>query len=725
MIELLDYQKRAVERLRVNFNDAFRSKNPENIIFQSPTGSGKTVMTSELIKEIARSFKDKISFVWISVRALHEQSKEKLETYYKDDQLIKCSYFEDLEDKQIGSNEILFLNWHSINMSDKNILMKPNETETDLISIINNTREEGRKIILIIDESHHTAKSERSIDLILNKLKPEVTIEVSATPHITQNVNYKYSVLLSDVKDEEIIKSEIAINPDFMDLKEAEKSADEIILSKSLEKREELAKLYKKEKTKINPLMLIQLPDGKSGDEKKEEIINFLQKKEITFNNGKLAIWLADNKEKINKENIEKEDNEAEVLIFKQAPALGWDCPRASILVVFRESKSFKFTIQTVGRIMRMPERKYYNSDELNKGFVFTNLPNITITEDYAKNYITIFESRRREVYNGVSIPSIYMKRYREKTRLSGEFAKIFKKIALDFKLKEKIVEVSSDVVSPIIADGKITDIDKIGEISKEGQINLKLSDFEIFKKFDKFCYDLCTPYAPADSSGRIKTALYNFIEEEFDIKKYSVEAQKLILGRENVSKIFAVIGLTKNKYKEYVETLGERRESILTSKWEVPTVDRYKENANKENHPKSIMDPFFSTKIWGPEAIFMEALDNSNKVIWWYKNGEREKKYLSIPYIDEKNKEWGFYVDFIVKFKDGTIGLFDTKQGSTAKNAGPKAVALQKYIKKYKKLKIWGGIIVPSSQNLLMINENKEYEYDSNLTKFRLLEEI
>ena len=270
MIELLDYQARAVKRLKVNFDDAFRSSGPENIIFQSPTGSGKTVMTSELLKELAKNYGDKLSFVWISVRALHEQSKEKIEVYYEDNELIKCSYYDDLEDKQIGPNEILFLNWHSINMSDKNILMKPNEADSDLGSIIENTRNEDRKIVLIIDESHHTAKSEKSIDLILDKLKPEVTIEVSATPHINQNVNYKYSVPLDDVKDEEVIKSEIAINPDFMDLKKEEKSADEVIITKALEKREELAKFYIKEKTKINPLILIQLPDGSVGNEKKE-----------------------------------------------------------------------------------------------------------------------------------------------------------------------------------------------------------------------------------------------------------------------------------------------------------------------------------------------------------------------------------------------------------------------------------------------------------------------
>ena len=70
--------------------------------------------------------------------------------------------------------------------------------------------------------------------------------------------------------------------------------------------------------------------------------------------NNKLAIWLSG--EHINKEDVEKQDSEVEVLLFKQAIALGWDCPRAQILVLFREWHSPIFSIQTVGRIMRMPE---------------------------------------------------------------------------------------------------------------------------------------------------------------------------------------------------------------------------------------------------------------------------------------------------------------------------------------------------------------------------------
>jgi len=88
-----------------------------------------------------------------------------------------------------------------------------------------------------------------------------------------------------------------------------------------------------------------------------------------------LAIYLSEGKR--NLENISKNGNEAEVLIFKQAIALGWDCPRAYILVLFREWHSANFSIQTVGRILRMPETQHYaENEELNKGYVYTNIAN-------------------------------------------------------------------------------------------------------------------------------------------------------------------------------------------------------------------------------------------------------------------------------------------------------------------------------------------------------------
>ncbi|OIO62618.1 hypothetical protein AUJ69_02670 [Candidatus Woesearchaeota archaeon CG1_02_47_18] len=725
MIELRDYQKKAVESFKAKVQNVLNTPDNEVVIFQAPTGSGKTVMVSEMLKQLVKDNHKKYSFVWVSVRMLHEQSKEKLEKYYEDDRLLQCSYFEDLEDRKIGENEILFINWHSINKKDINIYIRENEQDNNLNAIIQNTKEEGRETILIIDESHHTASSEKSKELI-ETIGPKVTIEVSATPHLKDNVSEIEKVHISQVKAEEMIKSEIAVNPEFLDIKIGTKSSDELIIEQALKKREELAKLYEKEGSNINPLVLIQLPDKKGNlINKRDDVIKILKDKfKITEENGKLAVWLSEEKTD-NLANIDKNENEVEVLVFKQAIALGWDCPRAQILIIFRESKSFTFTIQTIGRIMRMPELKYYNEEDLNKGYVFTNLPNIEITEDYAKDYVTVYEAKRdSKLYKDISLSSIFLKRQRERTRLSGRFGDIFMKVAEETNLQKKITAKPSRIVSPIIADGRIVNIDQLGEIERKGQIEVQLNPAELQQLFDKFITDNCTPYAPSDSSDRMKTALYNFFTQKYKIKKFDPQAQRIVLGKENVQAFVDSINLAKERYKkEVVEQLNEKRERKETPKWEIPVIISYNSRYSKEEHPISIMKPFYTKKPSEPERKFIELLNKSKKVKWWFKNGETEAKYFAVPYTDENEIERAFYVDFIVQFADGSIGLFDTKSGMTAKDAGPRAEGLQKYFKKNKDKKVWGGIAI-FVNGTWRYNEKEKYEYNPNdLSSWKILE--
>jgi type III restriction enzyme len=726
-MNLKDYQKQAVETLKVNMENALRSSENGNVIFQAPTGSGKTVMVSQLLREIVKGRKDdkKFSFVWVSVRMLHEQSKEKLEKYYEDDRLLQCSYFEDLEDRKIGENEILFINWHSINKKDINIYVRENEQDNNLNSIIQNTKEEGREIILIIDESHHTASSEKSKELI-EVISPKVTIEVSATPHLKENISGWVKVNLSDVKAEEMIKSEITVNPEFLELKIGTKTSDEVVIEQALKKREELVKKYKKEGSDINPLVLIQLPDQKGNlINKKDDVLQILKDKfKITEENGKLAVWLSEEKTET-LANVEKNDNEVEVLVFKQAIALGWDCPRASILVIFRESKSFTFTIQTIGRIMRMPELKYYDEEELNQGFVFTNLPDIEITEDYAKDYVTIYEAKRdNSLYKDISLPSYYMKRQRERTRLSGEFGKIFMKVAEEMNLKKKITAEPSKIVSPIIADGKIIDIDKAGEIEHKGQIDIQLNEIELRQAWDRFITQNCTPYAPADSSDRMKTAVYQFFKEKYKLDKYNPRVQRIVLGKENVQAFVDAINLAKEEYKiKIVEKLSEVKEKKEVEKWEVPIMISYNSRYKSEEHSKSIMKPFYTAKPSEPETKFIELLNKANNVKWWFKNRETEIKYFAVLRTDG----FTFYPDFLVCFKDGSIAILDTKSGRTAEtqDAGPRAEGLQKYIKEQKKKgkKIWGGIAIYVNRTW-RYNDKEKYEYNpNNLSEWKVLE--
>jgi len=383
-MQLKSYQEDAIEELLAKAKRLLGYAGEKKLVFKSPTGSGKTIMMAEFLKQLVndRDVRQSLSFIWTAPRQLHIQSRDKLEIYFEDSRALKCAFFDDLDDGKIDENEILFFNWESINKAD-NVYIRDNEQDLNLSKVLERTREEGREIVLVIDEAHHHATSEISQRLIRD-IGPKLTFEVSATPVITDE-DEKVNVHLEEVKTEGMIKKAVILNDQFINLLKQGKiktqlsgSSEELVIDAALKKRNELLKAYRKEKAQINPLVLIQLPDriGSLEDRMKEKVIGILKDKyniSTEKGNNKLAIWLSG--EHVNKEDVERNDSEVEVLIFKQAIALGWDCPRAQILVLFRQWHSPIFSIQTVGRIMRMPEpdHGHYFTDMLNYGYVYTN----------------------------------------------------------------------------------------------------------------------------------------------------------------------------------------------------------------------------------------------------------------------------------------------------------------------------------------------------------------
>lgn len=709
MYKLRNYQEKYSQELTDKVNNLLKTDYSKICVFKAPTGSGKTIMMAEFIKRLVENREDgkEIAFIWITVHKLHEQSKGKLEKYYEDTQTITCSVFEDLQDKQIQDKEILFFNWQSINQED-NIYIREREDQNNLTEVVKNTKESGREIILIIDESHHTAGSEKSQELI-KQIDPKVTVEVSATPRLS-NLDVQVYVDLQEVKDEEMIKNSIMINPRLG--KERASTSDELIVKTALKKRLELKHDYEKENSNVNPLVLIQLPDSKSGElDRKDEIVSMLNSRfGITVENGKLAIYLSEKENKVNLENIEKDDNEVEVLIFKQAIAVGWDCPRSSILVLFREWKKFEFSIQTIGRIMRMPELKWYGNSDLNNAYVYTNISDIHIAEEIVKDYITIYESTRRDkIYDNVDLKSVYVKRKHEKTRLTGRFTDFFNDIAKEKNLLNKIELKPSKIQNTILADGKIDRLDRDQIVVGKNVLLRNASPVDIQKGFESFAKNCSEGYATVHSSERITRALYSFFEENAN-KDDMTEIQQIILTPVNRDYFIEIINLAKDRFKE--EIVEKTKREIEELIWNVPENTEYTKIYDEKNYKKCIMDPVYIKKSVSTELDFMNFLDEeTNKVKWWFKNGESDKKYFAVSYIDpDDNEQHGFYVDFVIRMKDGRIGLFDTKSGITTKIARPKAEALAKYIKNNKKKNIFGGIAI-FKNNAWQYNDSENYE--------------
>ena len=735
-IDLKDYQEKAVVKMKESINELLDTDRNETLIFKSPTGSGKTLMMAEVIKRVVDSRIDgkRIAFIWIAVNKLHDQSRDGLKKYYENDAAsIACSYFHELEDRQIRENEILFLNWASINKKD-NLFIKDNEKDNNLESIIGRTKEAGREIILIIDESHHTASSDKSQALI-SEIGPKITVEVSATPQM--NSDNIVPVRIDDVRAEGMIKKEVTVNDDFekfvIDKREKDETADELVLKSALKRRAELLSAFIEEGSNVNPLLLIQLPDKKSGlPDKKEEILEMLKKMGYKDQDPRIAVYLTGD-EKINLDNIEKPQNEVEVMLFKQAIALGWDCPRASILVLFRQwtDSNITFSIQTLGRIMRMPEQKHYKNEKLNKAYLYTSLPDIEARIEQSgdlKGDIKPYRSARRNDYEDINLTSYHTKRHREETRLSSEFVSIFMDAAKRQKLDKKVSAKYTIPVTKLMASGVISNTDEAGHTIKVSKsLNIKHNELELQRAFDAFVRDNLEPFHPEQRSiKRINESIYAYFGARRDEDKWP-EIQAMVLADENKQAVVDVITLAKEMYQDFV---GKGKQELVKNDelWNVPESLSYDISYREKDYKKSVMLPYYAKVANGTEedsgleVDFIEFLEKSKDVSWWFKNGASDATYFAVPY-EEHGVKKAFYVDFVIKHKNGSLYLLDTKGGLTAETAGPRAEGLAKYTKGEKNKKLIGGIVIKDGKSW-RYHDGKDYSYSPNdLSDWPILE--
>jgi len=182
------------------------------------------------------------------------------------------------------------------------------------------------------------------------------------------------------------------------------------------------------------------------------------------------------------------------------------------------------------------------------------------------------------------------------------------------------------------------------------------------------------------------------------------------------------------NKAKEiYSANVGKQKKELSTiEEWEIPSSRNYNNRFGEVKYKKSILQPFLEAKdARKPEKDFAEFLNNTlANVEWFCKNGESDATSFAVPYTDKDGELKPFFVDWIVKFKDGRIGLFDTKEGITAEVAKYKAEGLAAYIKAENKKgkKLFGGIVVPKDASW-RYNDSEKYDYSPDLKGWKFLE--
>ena len=86
----IHYQQKAVDELENKTIDLLGLRgNRHTLVFKSPTGSGKTVMASEMLMRLKQELAERpdapyteVAYIWIAPNKLHEQSYFKMKNYF-------------------------------------------------------------------------------------------------------------------------------------------------------------------------------------------------------------------------------------------------------------------------------------------------------------------------------------------------------------------------------------------------------------------------------------------------------------------------------------------------------------------------------------------------------------------------------------------------------------------------------------------------------------------
>lgn len=633
------------------------------------------------------------------------------------------------------AGDTAFINWETITKKG-NTALKEAERK-NLFERIDEAYNRGYNFIVIVDEEHlnKTVKAEAIIDY----LKPNYIVRVSATTKKNKEAEF-IQIDELDVINEGLITRALYINENVGNDTKLE-NEHEYLLDLALEKQKAIRKEYKNNNISVNPLIIIQVPS--KSDELIEQIETLLDNKGYSYKNKTVAIWLADRKENI--ENISENDAEPIILIMKQAISTGWDCPRAKVLVKLRDNMSEDFETQTIGRIRRMPQAHHYDNILLDNCYLYTfdekyeetikqelgnNAQDVKIVflkDEYKK--FTLTKQVKNNDFDGFDdretfriIQNYFIKKYNltsnktnNKTILEAE-GYILGNTIENTIVQDKIIKIDSDEIS----NANTIKVKSTVNTSKNG-IDLRHSigviSSKIGMKYDK-----------------TRVVLERmFLKRKLFTKKFInlslVEFYAFVINNED-----------KLKY-DFLEAVSQesrqvalKAESIKEVPFKIPEMDVIKYDSNMKDtiiYEKNVYKDYpNSTKKSRSERMFEKYCNDSDKVKWFYKNGEHSMDYFSIIYVDAVGKKWAFYPDYILQDYEGNTWIIETKGGENVEGESKnidikvenKFAVLKSYAEKYN---FKWGFVRDYDKNDSLYFCNTEYTEDMSKDNWINLKEI
>ncbi|WP_416755994.1 DEAD/DEAH box helicase [Mycoplasma aquilae ATCC BAA-1896] len=710
------FQEKTIENTT---NFVLSNKDKKSLVIKSPTGSGKTLMMLQMIANVINNDVNKeFIFLWLAPGAgsLEEQSKRKMIKFYPE---YDCGDVQDILNNGFVPDTTYFINWEKITKKGNKAI-----AEAEYYNIHDQAlkaRDNGYKFIVIVDEEH-VNQTKKAFDFLHDHIKPFKEIRISATAKAAKGQEY-IEITDKEVIDSELITRSIYINPDVNTKEALEDFENEafILIKAAEQKRLEIVKAYESidSQYRINPLVIVQIPN------KSDSLIHYMQenlfdKMGVSVENGKLAIWLDNDKQNI--EGIEKNNSAVEYLIFKQATATGWDCPRAKILVKLRDNMAENFEIQTIGRIRRMPSQRHFDDDKIDNCFLYTFDAKFKDNVLMQANGIEVARVNLKPEFNKFTLVK-EERNLRTSEHDDDQWIRTSKLIYKFLKEKYKLTRDLEENAKKLADNGYIIDTKFIHDDMRQGQVQ-ELSgmiDDVLVRKDVRYHYNTAANHNDETHAidklrnilgfdgKQLKNMLNTLISsrraneylERYQIIEIGLAKPQIFLIN-NVNKLasdFQEFTTQANIVNNY--NLFESDEDIVRSNWYIPTKDEIvydSTSKDKKVFTKNVYEEYDASmattknKIRSlPEHLFEMFCQSNKHIKWYYKNGDKGKPYLSLIIKKEGlERLQAFYPDYILEDSKGTIWIIEAKGGESfqgeSKNIDP--FSAQKYatLKRYEK---------------------------------------
>lgn len=666
-INLFEFQEKAVIKL---IDLTTQADTKETILMKAPTGSGKTIILIDYIDKYLSNVDKKTAFIWLCPGKgnLEEQSREKMH------KLSPGRKTQNLFDALLGGffeGSTTFINWELVTKKG-NTAIRDSERK-NLFDRIADAHRAGIEFMVIIDEEHsnNTSKARKIIDAFAAKH----IIRVSATA--VKNNRYDFFEIDElDVIDAGLITKALYVNEGITENLNIDDDYD-TLLELADSKRKEIAARYKSIDKTIRPLVLIQFPNGKP--ETIEAVEAKLESMGYTYDNGMVSKWMSEDKKDL-PDDLTENDGIPVFLLMKQAISTGWDCPRAKILVKLREDMNESFEIQTIGRIRRMPEARHYEDDLLDFCYVYT------FDEKYKAGLLSsmdkAYETRRLFLKDKCKTFTLE-KQTRdldfdglgEREVLQKIYAFLVKKYKLTNDKKENLTRLEAagyifgDEILGSALHGKFIKTDSVSEATTyymtKKHVDTHKHGIELLHSMDEIKRTIDI------SNSKVKVILERLF------RKGGNNKQKLI--NLSTADFYAFVVNNEHRLKEEFRAVTaemsvqqELKLEPKTDTFKIPEQDFFKYDPGVKNEVEYLTNAYreytsgYATSIIRStsEMLFEKYCEAKDDIEWIYKNGDTGKQYFSIVYIDGLQHQWLFYADYIVKKKDGSIWVIETKGG-------------------------------------------------------------